>query len=362
MIELDKIRGGKLMKDQVKKYYGESLKSSNDLQTNACCTSEAPASYLIDSLKKIHPEVNKRYYGCGLIAPEQLSGLRILDLGCGAGRDCFVLSALVGEAGRVVGVDMTSQQLEVANRYIDYHREAFGFDAANVQFHEETLENLDALNFQENHFDVIVSNCVINLCTDKSAVLEHAYRLLKPGGEMYFSDVYADRRLSDEIRNDPVLYGECLAGSFYWNDFLTAAKAVGFIDPRLVADNPITIQNEQLARKVGEASFYSATYRLFKLPGLEPACEDYGQAVIYNGSIEHCPAYFELDKHHRIPTGKVFPVCGNTYRMLSETRFSPHFEFIGDGKLHFGIFEGCGTQIPFEKTIPGNQQSTQTCC
>lgn len=336
------------MRDDVKKYYGETLRSSEDLQTNACCTLEPPPPYIGQRLAEIHDEVSNRYYGCGLVVPEQLQGLDVLDLGCGAGRDCYLLSALVGEAGSVVGVDMTEEQLAVARRYTDYHADRFGYTRPNVRFMQGELERLHELDLPDAGFDLIVSNCVLNLCTDKAAVLRHAYRLLKPGGEMYFSDVYADRRIPAQLASHPVLYGECLGGALYWNDFLTLAKQAGFRDPRLVKDNPITVQNPELAAETGPIRFYSATYRLFKLDGLEPACEDYGQAVVYRGGIEHCPHLFELDKHHRIAAGKVFPVCGNTWRMLHETRFKPHFDFIGDFSRHFGIFEGCGTSLPFE--------------
>ncbi len=147
-------------------------------------------------------------------------------------------------------------------------------------------------------FDVVVSNCVINLCVDKLAVLRGAYRLLKPGGEIYFADVYCDRRLPDEVRADPLLYGECLGGALYWNDFLPMAKEAGFLDPRLVTSRPITVENEAMRQKLGQAKFFSATYRLFKLDGLEPACEDYGQAVIYRGGVAEQEQAFALDEHH----------------------------------------------------------------
>ena len=197
---------------------------------------------------------------------------------------------------------------------------------------------------------MVVSNCVINLSVDKPAVLRGAFDLLEPGGELYFADVYCDRRLSDEVRSDPVLYGECLGGALYWNDFLPMAKRAGFLDPRLVTSRPLEIKNEQIKRKLGQAKFFSATYRLFKLDELETACEDYGQAVVYKGTIGGHADAFELDGHHLIETGKVFPVCGNTWRMLADTRFAPHFDFIGDFATHYGIFPGCGTSIPFATT------------
>lgn len=349
------------MKDAVKDYYGQKLTHSDDLQTNACCTDEGMPEYLKPILSLIHDEVHSRYYGCGLVAPEQIGGCTILDLGSGAGRDCYALSALVGEQGHVIGVDMTDEQLAVANRHVEFHQKAFGFSAPNVRFIKGELEQLDQLDLPDNSVDVIVSNCVINLCEDKPGVLKQAYRLLKPGGEMYFSDVYADRRIPAALAKDPVLYGECLSGAFYWNDFHNTAKASGFTDPRLVKDSVITIDNPALRAKCGDIRFFSATYRLFKIEGLEPFCEDYGQAVIYKGTIDHHPNSFTLDKHHHIPKGKVFPVCGNTYRMLHDTRFKTHFDFIGSWDTHYGIFDGCGTALPYD-TETTNTGTDGGCC
>jgi len=346
--------------ESVQNYYGEVLQSSADLQTNACCTPSDMPEHLKPVLSRIHDEVMARYYGCGLIAPEALEGARILDLGCGAGRDVYALSALVGETGHVVGVDMTPAQLEVARSHQDYHAEQFGYAKSNVEFHEGFIEKLDELPLDPGSFDIIVSNCVINLATDKGAVLRGVFDLLKEGGEMYFSDVYADRRIPAAMAEDEVLYGECLSGALYWNDFLSLADAAGFDDPRLVSHRPLTVENPALEARVAPLSFTSATYRLFRLSGLEPACEDYGQAVIYKGTIPHAQHEFVLDGHHVMQKGKVFAVCGNTWRMLNETRFAPHFEFIGDFDTHYGIFEGCGEGSPFEAGV--TDSGGTNCC
>ncbi|TVP93678.1 MAG: methyltransferase domain-containing protein [Pseudomonadaceae bacterium] len=334
------------MHESVQNYYGKVLENTGDLKTSACCDISSMPDWLKPLLAKIHPEVTEKYYGCGLVAPHLLDGCKILDLGSGSGRDCYVLAQLVGAAGEVIGVDMTPEQLDVANRHLGYHAEQFGY--ANVSFKHGYIEQLDALGLPDNHFDVIVSNCVINLSPDKDAVLREAYRLLKPGGELYFSDIYADRRLPDAVRQDEVLYGECLGGALYWNDFENLARRHGFLDPRLVEDRPLEITDPALAKKLGNARFFSATYRLFKLDALEPACEDYGQAVIYQGSIADAPHHFLLDKHHLIETGRIFPVCGNTWRMLQDTRFAEHFQFIGNFDRHYGIFPGCGGALPYD--------------
>lgn len=342
------------------RYYGEVLGGSGDLKTDACCTLAAPSPSVRAALANVHDEVKARYYGCGLIVPEAIEGAHILDLGSGSGQDAYVLAQLVGEQGSVTGVDATPAQMEIAERHRDWHRERFDHSRSNVRFVEGDIEKLGALDLPEGHFDVIVSNCVINLVADKAAVFAAAHRLLKPGGELYFSDVYADRRVPAFLLDDPVLHGECLSGALYWGDFDRLAKAAGFADPRLVSDRPLGIGDPVIAEKLDGIAFHSATYRLFKLEGLEPQCEDYGQAVRYRGTVRGAERVFALDGHHLIEAGRLFPVCGNTWKMLAETRFAKHFDFFGDFSTHYGVFAGCGTASPF--TASEGQPATAGCC
>ncbi|MFY9250180.1 MAG: methyltransferase domain-containing protein, partial [Vulcanococcus sp.] len=169
------------MQDVVQAYYGKELQSTADLKTSACCDADAVPNWLKPLLSRVHPEVSSRYYGCGLVCPPLLEGCRVLDLGSGSGRDVYLLSQLVGASGEVVGVDMTPEQLAVAREYLPFHAEQFGY--ANVRFLEGQIERLEELDLQPASFDVIVSNCVLNLSTDKPAVLRGIQRLLKPGGE-----------------------------------------------------------------------------------------------------------------------------------------------------------------------------------
>ncbi len=346
--------------ENVKDYYGNQLQNSGDLQTNACCTLAPPPKYIQDILQQIATEVQAKYYGCGLVIPSAIQGLKVLDLGSGSGRDCYIASKLVGENGSVVGVDMTDNQLEVANKYIDFHKDKFGFKKSNVSFVKGYIEELGELNLGKESFDLIISNCVINLAQDKLKVLKDAYDLLKPGGEMYFSDVYCDRRIPNDLQEDQVLWGECLSGALYWNDFLRTAKKAGFIDPRVVEDKPITIENEDLQEKVGELKFYSVTYRLWKIDDLESDCEDFGQAVKYNGGILEEPNAVNLDNHHKFEKGKIASVCGNTYNMLYQTRYEKYFDFYGSWDTHYGIYEGCGTNMPFSNG--SNDDCLTGCC
>lgn len=252
--------------------------------------------------------------------------------------------------------------------------------------------------------------------------------MFPPGGELYFSDVYCTQRVPAQLRQDPVLWGECLSGALYWNDFLRLARDCGFGDPRLVSSSPVTVGNPQLEAAIaqhmpptagsnGKAApqFYSATYRLWKIAELEPDCEDYGQAAVYLGTIPYpevqrvlpsplplavvenayvpmaatstsntdgqregnghahsgaaqAPAApvrlmsaYALDDHHLFPAGKVVPVCGNTFRMLRDTRLRPHFQFVGgEFSQHFGIFQGCGKSVPFQQS--GDSSGGGKCC
>lgn len=345
--------------ESTKNYYGKVLQKSSDLKTNACCTNIRPPKYILDAIKNIHDDINNSYYGCGLVIPDCLKDMKIIDLGCGTGRDVYILSQLVGQNGNVLGIDMTDEQLEIANKYLDYHKEKFNY--SNVEFRKGYIEKLSELGLKENSYDIIVSNCVVNLCENKEKVFREVYNLLKTGGEFYFSDVYSDRRISEDLQKDEVLWGECLSGSLYWNDFINLVKKCGFTDPRLVSSNNITVKNKELENKLGNIKFYSATYRLFKLPNiLEPDCEDYGQAVIYKGNIKNHPNYWNLDEHHRFEKGKCELVCGNTFNMLYQTRFRDYFNYINlsEGK-HYGIFDGCGKSCPFSYT---QNSKNSGCC
>lgn len=140
-----------------------------------------------------------------------------------------------------------------------------------------------------------------------------------------------------------MLYGECLGGALYWKDFERIARKAGFIDPRVVSKRVIDISNEEIQKCIGSITFYSITYRLWKIQGLEDTCEDYGHVAVYRGGIPESPFMFPLDGDHFFEKDKPERVCGNTALMLSETRFSRYFEVIGSFSQHFGLFQSCNT-------------------
>lgn len=351
------------MRDAVKTYYGETLTGSADLKTNACCAGGAPPAHVVAALANVHDDVSARFYGCGFPIPHALTGLTVVDLGCGTGRDVYVLAQLVGESGRVIGVDMTEAQLDVARQTMGWHADRFGYKAANTRFVHGHIEDLRACGLDDESVDVIVSNCVVNLSTEKHRVFAEACRVLKSGGELYLSDVVVDRRLPDDVARDPLLYAECLGGAPYVSDFVSLAKRAGFTDPRLVTTSPIAIHDAAIASKVGAARFSSSTYRLMKLRDLDDHCEDHGQLATYRGGIPGAENLFWLDDHHAFERGRPERVCGNTARMLSDTRFAPFFVVTGDRSSHFGEFPCDPTMAARHyASTSGSSSSSGACC
>ncbi|WP_156302737.1 methyltransferase domain-containing protein [Methylogaea oryzae] len=304
-------------------------------------------------LAELHPEVKERFYGCGSPIPPLLEGRTVLDLGSGSGRDAYILSKLVGAQGRVIGVDMTEEQLAVANRHIGYHTEKFGYQRPNVRFLQGYIEDLQSLGLADASVDVVVSNCVLNLSPDKGRVFSEIWRVLKPGGELYFSDVFADRRVPAPLARDPVLLGECLGGALYVEDFRRLMAAIGCLDYRITHSARIALNDPEVEAKAGMIGFRSMTVRAFKLD-LEDRCEDYGQVAYYLGSIPGHPHAFALDDHHLLKTGQPLLVCGNTAAMLRDTRYGGHFRVEGNMSTHYGLFD-CGPPA-------GGGESFGACC
>jgi arsenite methyltransferase len=345
----------------VREYYGRLLASSADLKTNACCASGAPPAWIAARLAHVHPDVAARFYGCGFPIPHGLDGATVIDLGCGTGRDVFVLSQLVGADGCVHGVDMTPAQLAVAIETAPWHAARFGYAAPNTRFHHGYVEDLAGLGIADASVDVVVSNCVVNLSPRKDLVLAEVFRALKPGGEFYLSDVFVDRRLPAAVASDPVLYAECLGGALYQADFVSLARRAGFTDPRVVSASPITLQNDEIASRVGTAQFTSVTYRLFKLAGLDDQCEDYGQTAVYRGGIEGAESLFWLDDHHAFERGRPERVCANTAAMLASTRFARWFEVHGARETHLGLYS-CGPTTAAAQDASVARKVGGSCC
>jgi SAM-dependent methyltransferase len=346
--------------ESVKEYYGKTIHNTKDLQSGACCT-ERPSAEVRSALSLIADEIKDKFYGCGSPLPQLLRGMTVLDLGCGTGRDVYVASRMVGESGHVIGVDMTTEQIEIAMKYQEEQRERFGYDRSNVTFKQGYIEDLKSLGIEDNSVDVVISNCVINLSPNKEQVFREIYRVLKPGGELYFSDVFADRRIPDELVNDPILRAECISGAMYVEDFRRLMTAAGWADFRYTSIREFTLNNDNMNRKIGFVNFTSRTVRAFKLNDLEDICEDYGQVAFYNGRIPGYPHYFDLDDHHRFFTNQPLLVCGNTSSMITNTRFGKVFK-VTERTGHFGKFGGCGSLATATDITQAETSCSTGCC
>jgi arsenite methyltransferase len=214
----------------------------------SCCGSQElvqdiskKIGYSDDELKVV-PEGANLGLGCG--NPVALASLKkgevVLDLGSGAGFDCFLAAKQVGETGRVIGVEMTAEMLDKARE--NARKGAYG----NVEFRLGEIENLPVA---DNHVDIIISNCVINLAPDKKRV----FRVLKPGGRLMVSDIVLLQELPEEIRNSIGAYLGCVAGAVTKNDYMQAIQAAGFQGIRVIEEVPFPTEllaNDPTAREI----------------------------------------------------------------------------------------------------------------
>lgn len=346
----------------VSEYYGDVLAGSKDLKTSACCSIEDVPEHVRKITAKIAPEILERFYGCGSPIPAELKGMSALDLGCGTGKDAYVIACLAGEEGHVLGIDMTQQQLDIAEKHLTGQMDRFGFVKPNVEFKKGYIEDLRAAGVEDGTFDVVVSNCVVNLSARKDRVLSEVYRVLKEGGEFFFSDVFVDRRLPAWMKEDSVLLGECLGAALYWKDFETLAAEAGFRDVRVYSRKPITIDGSEVKKKVGDAVFTSVTYRMFRIKEMESSCEDFRQHAKYLGGIEFSDGTFRLDEQRVFSRGEKLPVCGNTALILKQSRFGRYFQITGDMKVHYGPFPGCDTGPILSDDADPCGAGTGCCC
>ena len=153
-----------------------------------------------------------------------------------------LVESMVVDAGSIVGVDMTDEQLAVARAHADeYCASVLGYARTNMRFVEGYIENLSGIGIGEQTVDLVISNCVVNLSVNKERVFAELFRALAPGGEFQFSDVFCDRELPQEVRTHKILVGECLGGAMEEEAFLAMATETGFLEPIMVTRSPIEV-------------------------------------------------------------------------------------------------------------------------
>ena len=259
-----------------------------------------PVKYDDEALSFIPEEARVRSYGCGSpVGDADLSaGETVVDLGCGAGIECFIASERVGEPGRVVGVDMLPQMLERAEKAALKVADELGY--GNVDFEQGTLEDLP---IADSSVDVVVSNCVINLCEHKRQVFQEIYRILKPGGRLVISDIASDTDIPIDIQYNERLRGECLGGAFRQDRLFQLLSDVNF--------RQATVMRRFPYRKVRAHQFYSLTYSAVK-PVDSEVCNvlyrgPFAAAITEDGRIVPRGESVSIPwTNGRVPEGEVF--------------------------------------------------------
>jgi len=311
-----------------------------------CC----PVEYDSEYLKVIPPEVIERDYGCGDPSRYLREAETVLDLGSGSGKVCLIAAQIVGPKGRVIGVDMTDEMLEVARRNAPIVAQRIGY--ANVEFRKGRIQDLaldlelleqrlraqpianaasflaadelaEELRFKHplvasDSIDVVISNCVLNLVEAKSKGLlfEEIFRVLKKGGRAVICDIVSDEEVPEEMQNDPELWSGCISGALTEDGFLGAFENAGFYGIQILK------RAIQPWRTVQGIEFRSVTTQAFK--GKQGECFERNQAVIYRGPFREVLD----DDNHRMERGKRYAVCDKTYNLYKKAPYREFFELI----------------------------------
>ncbi len=310
-----------------------------------CC----PVSYDPQFLKAIPTEVIEKDYGCGDPSKYLLPGDTVLDLGSGTGKICFIASQVVGPEGKVIGVDMLDDMLEVARRNAPVVAKNIGH--ANVEFRKGRIQDLgldlevldaelrkspianaasylaadDLANELRKHplvasdsVDAVVSNCVLNLVENqlKKQLFGEIFRVLKKGGRAVISDIVSDEEIPEHLQSDPTLWSGCISGAYTEEGFLKAFEEAGFYGIEILK------RDTEPWQTVEGIEFRSVTVQAWK--GKQEPCFERNQAVIYNG-----PFLKVLDDDgHAMERGKCYAVCDKTYNLYKKAPYSDHFSFV----------------------------------
>lgn len=311
-----------------------------------CC----PVDYDPKYLKIIPQEVIEKDYGCGDPSKYLHPGETVLDLGSGTGKICFIASQVVGPKGRVIGVDMTDDMLEVARRNAPIVAAATGY--ANVEFRKGRIQDLaldleildaelkkrpiqDAASFlaadelaedlrvkhplvETDSIDVVVSNCVLNLVESgqKRRLFDEIFRVLKLGGRAVISDIVSDEEVPGDMQRDPILWSGCISGALTEAGFLKAFEEAGFYGIEILK------RDAEPWQTVEGIEFRSVTIQAWK--GKQGPCFERNQAVIYKGPF----AAVKDDDGHVMLRGERYAVCDKTFHLYHKAPYAGHFEFV----------------------------------
>ncbi len=325
------------VENAVRARYGAA---SQDKEEALCCPVEYDPKYL-----KILPvEIIERDYGCGDPSAFVKEGDTVLDLGSGGGKICYIASQIVGEMGRVIGVDTNLEMLALAEKYREEIASTIGY--ANIEFRYGRIQDLqldleevdrylldnpiksaeeiarfddfvakarnEAPMIADDSIDVILSNCVLNLVKpeDKERMFREMFRVLKRGGRVAISDIVADEDVPEHLQSDPELWSGCISGAFREDLFIEAFENAGFYGIEIVK------RDEQPWRVVEGVEFRSVTVVAFK--GKQGECWELNQAVIYKGPWKKVVD----DDGHVLERGARMAVCDKTFNIYNSEPYA----------------------------------------
>jgi len=293
-------------REDVRDFYGRAAEAP---QAELCC----PTAYDPNELSHIPEAVLAISYGCGSPMAQAAPGPgeTVVDLGAGGGIDCFIAARHVGPTGTVIGVDMTDEMLQKATAHAAPVAERLGYTVTSFR-----KGYLEAIPVDDGSADLVTSNCVVNLSTDKPRVFAEIHRVLRHGGRFVIADIVADRPVPEALRRDGELWGACIAGALTERDFCAAAEAAGFYG--------ITLERDYLWKTVEGIRFYSTTFRGYRYDKA-PDCLFQGQTAVYLGPGRS----FTDDDGHTYLRGEVVEVCSDTAAKLQAVPYRGRFA-VGD--------------------------------
>ncbi len=317
-------------------------------QAELCCAVEYSEKQYLEILPQ---EIIEKDYGCGDPTQYVKAGETVVDLGSGAGKNCYILAQKVGAKGQIIGVDFNDEMLALSRKYQETIGDKLGYkntkfvkakiqdlaldlDQVQAWLTANPIHNIDGVaafeiecdRLRQQHplmadhsVDVVISNCVLNLVRpqDKQKLFQEIYRVLKKGGRAVISDIVCDQDPTDKILNDPDLWSGCIAGAFREDQFLEMFEEAGFYGIEIL------VRQEKPWQVIDGIEFRSVTVQAFK--GKEGICLERNQAVIYKGPWKQVMD----DDGHILYRGQRMAVCDKTYHLYTNENSPYHQDLIG---------------------------------
>jgi SAM-dependent methyltransferase len=312
--------GASVATEEVREFYGAAAEAP---VAELCC----PAKYDDSAIAHIPQDVLDRFYGCGspMTSANIKPGEIVVDLGSGAGIDVFIAAKFVGANGKAIGVDMTDRMLSVARENQPRVASALGYDC--VEFREGFLEQIPV---ESKSADLITSNCVINLSSDKPRVFAEMWRVLKDHGRILISDIVAETPVPSHLKTNAQLWGECIVGALTQEEFVAELERAGFYG--------LEVLKKTYWKDVEGLPFFSVTVRGYKFEKTS-GCVFKGHRAVYLG-----PAKAFVDEEgHMFPRNEPYEICTDTVAKLSNPPYAGMFAILEPGEERAG-YACCGPE------------------